>query len=221
MNEHLVVRNSQLAFVRSLILMLLVLELLFFHIYPIDLESSAYIITLFSLIYLILSIIYFKKQIKLWERSDKFRFVSWYYISFSIISIVVLLAMSVISYFLFTDVLITIVTFTLFITEIMRLWAVYYHSLHFIAVNPEYILLVKNNPPSRWGQKIYPQDITDILYRNDILIFKLSNEKTIFFNFIEINNADKLKNILAEWILKNNLNEYQEIANSLKKSCMQ
>lgn len=206
---HLLKKLFIFSVIRSAFFILLILLLLLFNLYPVSENSDVYVILLFTAIYVMFSIKYFQKQIQLWKNIPRYRFISWYYISFSIIWIVTLLALSIVSYFLFSNTGLTLFAFIIFLIEVIEIYLIYTKSLHFIAIKPNHIMIVKKRI-----NIITPKDIQEVYYRNDILIFKLLNEKTVFVNFLETSNTQQLRIQIAEWLQQNNL-LYNEIIERL------
>ncbi len=200
---------STISIVRSISFVGLVLVVFVFNLYPSDYESEIFIISVFAILYIILSVRYFQNQIQLWSNLPRYRFLSWYYISFSVIWLIVLLALTIVSYFLFNNIILSITVFVIFLVELLGIYLNYAKSLHFIAIKPNHIMIVKKQI-----KLITPENIKEIYYRNDILIFKLTNEKTIFVNFFEIESSDKLKLQIAKWLTQNHL-LYTEIIDLL------
>ncbi|GIV29523.1 MAG: hypothetical protein KatS3mg028_0589 [Bacteroidia bacterium] len=196
---------------RSVILTLAAVTLLLFYFNARDEESVFYIIAMFSLIYAVLSGFYYVRQIQLWKDTRRYRFMSWYYISFSVVRIVVLLVLSILVYETYRYSAFALLAFVMFLSEVVKLWLEYKYSLHFIAIFPEYVLIVNKKM-----QSIVPEDIQSVYYRNDILIFQLKNEITIFINFLEINNANTVRKLLAEWIEKNKIENCVEIIEEMR-----
>lgn len=203
-------RITQLSLLRTIGFITITFLLVIFYFYPIDAISKFFIILLFVVIYAMLNIKYFQEQKRVWQHLSRFRFLSWYFISFSIIWIVVLLVLSILSYVGFENYSLMLVSGSLGIIELWNLYWIYTNRLHFIAVKPNHIMVVKKRI-----QFIFQEAISELYYRNDILIFKLTNEKTIFINFLEIENAEKVKFLIADW-LSNHLPEKQSIINQLK-----
>ncbi|GIV26918.1 MAG: hypothetical protein KatS3mg027_0732 [Bacteroidia bacterium] len=188
-------RLSQISLLRTISFTALAFLVVLFYFYPIDTNSSFVILLLFVVIYTMINIKYFQEQKRVWQHLPRFRFISWYFISFSIIGIVVLIAFAIISYVLFDNYSLMFVAGSLGIIEIWNLYWIYSKRLHFIAVKPNHIMIAKKRI-----QFIFPEKVSEIHYRNDILIFKLSNDNTIFINFLEIENPQDLKIQLADWL---------------------
>lgn len=174
--------------------------LLLFYFYPVPIHTSISVIFLFSVVYAKTTIQYLQEQKRCWQYTDRFRFISWYYLSFSIVWLCLLLALSLLGFFLFENYPLSIAAFITFVVEGFSLYYIYSYSLHFIAIKPNYLMIVK--------KKIHilsPDDIQEFHYRNDILIIKLKNTKTIFINFLETENNTRLKEKIAQWIENNKL----------------
>lgn len=174
--------------------------LLLFYFYPVPIHTSISVIFLFSLVYATTTIQYLQEQKRCWQYIARFRFISWYYLSFSIVWLCLLLALSLFGFFLFENYSLSIAAFITFVVEGFSLYYIYSYSLHFMAVNPHYLLIVK--------KKIHilsPDDIQELHYRNDILIIRLKNTKTISINFLETENSTILKEKIAQWIENNEL----------------
>lgn len=201
---------------RSVILSFAAITLLLSYFNATDDESIFYIIVLFSLVYVMLSGFYYVRQIQLWKDTERFRFMSWYYMSFSVVRMVVLLAVSILVYGIYRYSAFALLAFVMFLSEVVKFCLEYRYSLHFIAVFPEYVLIVNKKI-----QVIVPENINAVYYRNDILIFQLKNEKTIFINFLEVNNADAVRKLLAEWLEKNNIQNCDEIIDEMKNKSVE
>lgn len=211
MQEKDIKKISQLSIYRSLAFALLGIVIISFYYSLVDKESAVFITLMIAFAYLFFSFKYIKAQIEVWKNIPRFRFLSWYYISFSIIGIVVFLVIAILNYWLSNDVLLSSVFFILFLTELISFYLIYKYALHFIVVQPDSIWIVKKQI-----RIIYPSSIAEIYYRNDILIFKLQNEKTIFINFLETTNANELRKQIANWLHQNNFHQYSEIIEELK-----
>lgn len=197
---------------KSVILSFAAVTLLLSYFNAMDEESVFFIILLLCFIYAILSGIYFIKQIRVWKEVKRYRLMSWYYISFGIVRIVALLVLSFLMYNIYRYWAFAVLAFSMFLSELVKLYVEYRYSLHFIAVFPEYILIVNKRI-----KQIVPEDINAVYYRNDILIFQLKNEQTIFINFLEANDADVVRKTLAEWMEKNEILNCNEIIEQMKK----
>lgn len=189
-----------LSIIRSAFFVVLILVLLLLHLYPVSKGSDVYVLLLFSSIYVLINIKYFQRQIQLWKQVPRFRFISWYYISFSAVWMVVLAALTIVAYFVFHDINLFLVALIVLLIELIGFYNIYRYTLHFININPDYIMIVKKQM-----KIITPKDIHEVYYRNDILIFKLLNEKTIFINFLEISNASEVRKQIAQWLQQNNI----------------
>lgn len=209
-NENNIQKLFKISLLRSITISVIVLILYVFSIDPVDSESSIYIISTLCLFYFLISINYFYSQIKWWKKSDRYRFIKWYYYSFKLVEIVVWLAGCIFSYLYFENMLIALITLVLFVVSALEILFVYRYRLHFISVFSDYILVVNKKII-----KIYPSYIAEIHYRNDILIFKLKNEKTIFINFLEVDENEIVKQKISEWLIHNGLSEYEDISKEL------
>ena len=201
---------ARLSLLRSIAFVALVSVVFLLTIYPVDAFSGVLIVLLFSVIFLMLSIQYFQTQKRIWNHLPKFLFLSWYYVSFSIVWIVVLFILSIVSYFVFNNLLLALAAFVVFIVESIGLYWIYSEKLHFISIKPNHLMIVKKRIIT-----ILPEEVAELYYRNDILIFKLNNEKTIFINFLETENANALRLQIADWLNQNNL-YYKDIIEELK-----
>ncbi|MEW6773435.1 MAG: hypothetical protein AB1304_05495 [Bacteroidota bacterium] len=211
MQEKDIKKISQLSIYRSLAFASLGIVIISFYYSFVDKESAVFITLMIAFAYLFFSFKYIKAQIDVWKNTQRFRFLSWYYISFTIIGIVVFLVVTILNYWLFHDILLSSVFFILFLTELISFYLIYRYALHFIVVKPDSIWIVKKQI-----RIIYPSSIAEIYYRNDILIFKLQNEKTIFINFLETSNVKVLRKQIADWLYQNNFHQYSEIIEELK-----
>ena len=200
---------ARLSLLRSIAFVALVLVVFLLTIYPVDAFSGILIVLLFSVIFLMLSIQYLQAQKRIWQHIPKFLFLSWYYVSFSVVWIVVLFVLSIVSYFVFDNLLLALAAFVVFIVESIGLYWIYKEKLHFISIKPNHLMIVKKRIIT-----ILPEEVAELYYRNDILIFKLKNEKTIFINFLETENAGELRIQIAEWLNHNHL-RYEEIIEEL------
>ncbi|MCX7729260.1 MAG: hypothetical protein N2203_07305, partial [Bacteroidia bacterium] len=79
---------NNLSVIRSVSMVVATITMLVFYFDPVDFASNAYIMLLLWSIYWLFSGIYFYEQINLWKNVQRFRFLSWYYISFSIVGII-------------------------------------------------------------------------------------------------------------------------------------
>ena len=204
-NELLIKREFKLSVWKVVILSIIIPTLLIAEWRYIDYESSVYIIVLLCWFYFFITLMALFTKVNLWKSVHRYRFLSWYYISFSIIQMSVFLGIACLAHLLFQNFNIAVIAFTLFIAEMMNLTMIYKFSLHFIAVDVDCILIVK--------RKIYiiaPENVDQIYYRNDIMIFQLKNEKTVFINFLEIYRADEVRQKLNEWIEQKQLNIINE-----------
>ncbi len=192
---------AKLSAFRSLAFVSIGLMVLLFYFYPVSFPSDVFIVLLFGIIYIMISIKHFQEQLRVWKDVVRYRFMSWYYISFSVTWMVVLLALSVLSYFLLHYFAFALALIIVFLVDTIGFYFTYRNAMHFIAVRPNYLIIVK-----RKINMITPDDIADVYYRNDILIFSMKNERTYFINFDEVSKAKQLKWELSEWFIRNNLN---------------
>lgn len=204
-------RISHLSILRSIILASIGLILIVLDRDPIDDESNIYLILFLSIIYAVLTQQHLWAQLHLWKNIVKYRFLSWYYISFSVIGIIVLIGLAIAGYPIFHSINLSLLSGILAIIEIIRFYIIYIRSLHFIAIRPQEIIVAK--------KKLYvilPQNIQSIHYRNDILIFQLlPHEQTVFVNFLEVQKADEVRPLIAQWLKANQL-PYPDIIEALQ-----
>ncbi len=192
---------SKLSLLRNLSFVALAVILVALYLFPFDVVTNFFMILLLVMIYAMLSAQYLQQQKRLWEHLPRFRFMSWYFISFSIIWIVVLLVLAVFSYSVFENIPLTLAAGSIGIIEVLALFWIYSYRLHFIAVKPNHIMIIKKKMVY-----IFPESIAEIHYRNDILIFRLKNEATVFVNFLEVQDAEKIKLQIAKWLTDQHLN---------------
>lgn len=202
---------SKLSLLRTLSFFALAVMLVILYLYPFDAVTNFFIVMLLVMIYAMLSTQYLQEQKRLWEHLPRFRFMSWYFLSFSSIWIIVLLVLAGLSYIWFENISLTLAAGSIGIIETWALFWTYLYRLHFIAVKPNHIMIVKKKIVY-----IFPESIAEIHYRNDILIFQLKNETTVFVNFLEVQDAEKIKLQIAKWLTDQHLN-FGTIIEALKE----
>ncbi len=202
---------SKLLLLRTLSFIALAIMLVILYLYPFDAVTNFFIVLLLVIIYAMLSTQYLQEQKRLWEHLPRFRFMSWYFLSFSSIWIVVLLVLAVFSYSEFNNIPLTLAAGSMGIIETWALLWTYLYRLHFIAIKPNHIMIVKKKMVY-----IFPESIAEIHYRNDILIFQLKNETTVFVNFLEVEDPEKIKLQIAQWLTDQHLN-FGTIVEALKR----
>jgi len=190
----------RISLLRNISLAALVLVVLILQMDPVSNQTDVYVTLLFGVIYIMMSIRYLQEQISLWKDLPKFRFLSWYYISLSVVWIVVLFFASIVFFTVFDNVILSMTSFIIFAVELVALIVIYKNSLHFIAIQPNQIMIAKKRI-----RIITPQDIVEVIYRSDILIFKLPDGRAIYINFLETDNAEQLRPQIADWLSKHQL----------------
>lgn len=212
-DEHDFKHLTKLSLLKYAFLAFIAVSLMIFYIDPVEEGSGMAVISVLCVFYLYVSLSYFLQQRRIWKNISRYRFVSWYYISFKSAEIIVWLVLSILNYFWFDNILLALVAFTLWLNALLELYSAYFVPSHFIHINPEEIFIVKKRILN-----IYPENITEVHYRNDILIFKLKNERTVFINFLEVQNPKEVRTSIAEWLSKNGFSEYQNIIEELKNA---
>jgi len=190
----------RISLLRNVSLIALVLVAVILNLYPVSKQTDVYVTILFGVIYIMMSVQYLQEQINLWKDLPKFRFLSWYYISFSVVWIVVLFVASIVFFTVFKNVILSMTSFIIFIVESVAMVVIYKYSLHFIAIQPNQIMISKKRI-----RIIRPQDIVEVIYRNDILIFKMPDDRAIYINFLETDNAEQLRPQIADWLKKHQI----------------
>lgn len=207
-NEQYLKKISNYTKTEAIIILILILIMLMLYTDKNYTFNDIFGSSLLVFVLILNHIIIIKNKIELWKDIKKIRYYSWYNFSYSIIVIVSLITASVFIFISSNEIFFSIVFLVFAGIYSADFLSNYFIPLHFITIDDESILIV--------NKKIHlltPEYIKEIYYRNDILIFQLRNDKTIYINFAETQHPAILRQQFSEWLKKHHLSDDHIIQN--------